>query len=267
MCYNYGVISPSQHIVIALITLVGAAANSIAGGGTLLTFPALVGLGVPSLVANATSTVALWPGTLTSLYGYRDELRGAKAVAIAFFIPSVLGGLVGGVLLTLTTQRQFDHIVPWLVGFATTVFMLQKPILAALRRYSLAHPARENPASHRPPLGFMISHFFVSIYGGYFGGGAGMLILASLGLIGLTNIHQMNGLKNYFAITFNLVAICAFVWKGLVDWPIAATMAAGSIVGGWAGSNLAQKVPQSWIRGSVTVIGFSSAIWLFTHTK
>ena len=135
-------ISPSQHIVIALITLVGAAANSIAGGGTLLTFPALVGLGVPSLVANATSTVALWPGTLTSMYGYRDELRGAKAVAIAFFIPSVLGGLVGGVLLTLTTQRQFDHIVPWLVGFATTVFMLQKPILAAFRRYSLAHPAR-----------------------------------------------------------------------------------------------------------------------------
>ncbi len=245
--------------------MVGMAANSIAGGGTLLTFPALVGLGVPSLVANATSTVALWPGSLTSMYGYRQELRGARVIALAFTLPSILGGLLGGILLTLTTQRQFDHIVPWLVGFATLVFTLQRPILAALRRWSLAHPARENPASHRPPLGFMISHFFVSIYGGYFGGGAGMIILASLGLIGLTNIHQMNGLKNYFAITFNLVAIVAFIWKGLVDWPIAATMALGSIVGGWAGSTIAQRVPQQWVRGSVTVIGFSAAAWLFTH--
>lgn len=260
-------ISPTQHLVVALITLVGAAANSIAGGGTLLTFPALVGLGVPSLVANATSTVALWPGTLTSMVGYRDELRGARTLAIAFFVPSVLGGLVGGILLTLTTQRQFDHIVPWLVGFATTVFMLQKPILSTLRRWSLVHPHRENPVAHRPPVGYLVLHFFVAIYGGYFGGGAGMIILASLGLIGLTNIHQMNGLKNYFAITFNFVAIGAFIWKGLVDWPIAGTMAAGSIIGGWVGSNLAQKVPQEWIRGSVTVIGFSAAIWLFAHTR
>ena len=128
--------------------MVGMAANSIAGGGTLLTFPALVGLGVPSLVANATSTVALWPGSLTSMYGYRQELRGARVIALAFTLPSILGGLLGGILLTLTTQRQFDHIVPWLVGFATLVFTLQRPILAALRRWSLAHPARENPASH-----------------------------------------------------------------------------------------------------------------------
>jgi uncharacterized membrane protein YfcA len=260
-------ISPAQHVAIAVITLVAAAANSIAGGGTLLTFPALVGFGVPSIMANATSTVALWPGTLASMYGYRDELRGVRTLAIAFFLPSVLGGLAGGILLTVTTQRQFDHIVPWLVGFATTVFMLQTPILGALRRWSLAHPLRENPASHRPPLAILVLHFFVSIYGGYFGGGAGMIILASLGLIGLTNIHQMNGLKNYFAITFNIVAIGAFVWKGLVDWPIAATMSVGSIVGGWTGSNLAQKVPQEWIRGSVTVIGFASAIWLFTQAR
>ena len=165
------------------------------------------------------------------LFRSRQELRGARVIAIAFTLPSILGGLLGGVLLTLTTQRQFDHIVPWLVGFATTVFTLQRPILAALRRWSLAHPHREDPAAHRPPVGYLVLHFFVAIYGGYFGGGAGMIILAALGLIGLTNIHQMNGLKNYFAITFNFVAIIAFIWKGLVDWPIAATMALGSEIG------------------------------------
>lgn len=258
-------ITPAQHAGIAVVTFVGSIANSIAGGGTLLTLPALVGFGVPSIVANATSCIALLPGTISSMHGYRHEVRKARAIAYYFALPSVLGGLIGGLLLTVTSQKQFDFIVPFLVGFATIVFVLQRPILAGMRRWSNAHPAPGDVATRRPPNGFLIMHFFVSIYGGYSGGGAGMIILASLGLMGLTNIHQMNGLKNFFALTFNVVAIFAFMAKGLIDWPIAATMGVGSVLGGFVGSRVAQRVPQSWVRGSVGVIGAVAAGWLFLH--
>ena len=120
-------LSPAQHVLIAGIALLAGIANSIAGGGMLLVFPALVGLGVPSLFANATSTVALWPGALSSMYGYRSELVGVRPWAVHFLAPSLLGGLTGGILLTITTQQQFDQIVPWLVLFATIVFLFSAP--------------------------------------------------------------------------------------------------------------------------------------------
>jgi hypothetical protein len=260
-------LSPAQHVAIAAVAFLGMAANAIAGGGMLLTFPALIGLGVPSLTANATSTVALWPGSVASMLGYRDELRGARAWALHFFVPSLLGGLIGGTLLTLTSQQRFDAIVPWLVLLATVLFLFQQPVIAAVRRWSGAHPHERDPMTERPPRGFIIFHFFVAIYGGYFGGGAGLIMLAAFGLMGLTNIHQMNGLKNFFAVTFNLVAIGAFIWKGLVDWPVAATMAVGSVAGGAVASRLAQRVPQKFVRGAVSVIGFVAAAWLFVQRR
>src|SRR3972149_6892431 len=194
-------LSPAQHVAIAAIALLGGAVNAIAGGGMLLTFPALIGLGVPSLVANATSTVALWPASVASFLGYRAELTGVRAWALWFLAPSVAGGLLGGVLLTVTSQRRFDQIVPFLVLFATLLFLGQRPALDAL-----------NPRA--------------------------------FGLRGLTNIHQMNGLKNFCGLTFNLVAIGAFVVKGLVDWPIALTMALGSVLGGWGAAGVAPPRPR-----------------------
>jgi hypothetical protein len=256
-------ISPAQHVVIAFTALLGGAANSIAGGGMLLTFPALVGLGVPSLVANATSTVALWPGGVASMFGYRAELVGVRRWAMYFLAPSLLGGLTGGVLLTITTQRQFDRIVPFLVLFATFVFLFQRPLLDAVRRRTgYRSPSAVDATSTTPPTILLMGYYFVAVYGGYFGGGAGIIILAALGLMGLTNIHQMNGLKNVFAALFNLVAIGAFVWKGLVDWPIAATMMIGSTAGGFLASHTAQRVPQAWVRASIGVIGFAAAGWM-----
>ena len=142
-------ITPAQHVGIALVTFVGSIANSIAGGGTLLTLPALVGFGVPSIVANATSCVALLPGTIASMHGYRHEVRKARTIAYYFALPSVLGGLIGGLLLTVTSQKQFDFIVPFLVGFATIVFVLQRPILAGMRRWSNSHPAPGDVAAQR----------------------------------------------------------------------------------------------------------------------
>ena len=259
-------LSPAQHGAVIVIALFAGMANSIAGGGTLLTFPALIGLGIPSLMANATSTVALWPGGIASMIGYRAEVSSARVWAKHFILPSVLGGLVGGVLLTVTSQRLFDAIVPFLVLFATVLFLLQQPVLRAVRRWSGEHKApgkQTDPLLRPPPFGFLVFHFCSAVYGGYFGAGAGMVILAALGLMGLTNIHQMNGLKNFFAMIFNFVAMIAFVAKGLVNWPIAVTMMIGSIIGGSIASRLAQRVPQTWVRAAVGMIGFASAFWLF----
>ncbi len=252
--------SVAQLTAIAAVSAVSGMVNSIAGGGTLLTFPALLGLGVPPVSANATSTVALWPGSLASMLGYRRELAGAERWALKLAVPSIAGGLLGALLLMATTDEQFRRIVPWLVFGATLLFAFQARVMRWLRSYT-EQPHGESPIE--PTRGMMAAQFLVSIYGGYFGAGAGIVMLAVFGLMGMTNIHRMNGLKNFNGICFNGVAAATFAFKGLVNWPIALVMALGSSVGGYAMSGLAQRVPQAWVRGAVTLIGVASALWLF----
>lgn len=254
--------SAGQLSVIALVSLLGGAVNSIAGGGTLLTFPALLGLGVPPVAANATSTVALWPGSFASMMGYRRELPGIKTWALGLAIPSILGGGAGALLLLRTSDARFRAIVPWLVFGATVLFAVQGPFMKWLRR-RIAGPQGERPIS--PTAGMIAMQFLVAIYGGYFGAGAGIVMLGVFGLMGLTNIHQMNGLKNFNGLCFNGIAAMTFATMGLVNWPIAAVMTLGSSIGGYAMSHTAQKVPQSWVRAAVAVIGFASAAWLFVR--
>jgi hypothetical protein len=253
----------SRLIWVVLAAAIGGAINAIAGGGTLITFPALVGLGVPAIVANATSTVALWPGALGSMYGYRRELSGARAWAIRFAAPSLVGGLAGAVLLLRTPGERFDQIVPWLVLGATLLFLVQRPLMAALRDRSRAATPAVDPASASPTAALLLFQFGVAVYGGYFGAGIGILMLAALGLMGFTNIHRMNGLKNWGGLCINVTAAATFAIRGFVDWPVAIAMAIGAIAGGYAGSRLAQKVPQEWVRWAVIVIGFAAALWLF----
>jgi len=250
----------SQLAVIAVISAVGGMVNSIAGGGTLLTFPALLGLGVPAISANATSTVALWPGSLSSLWGYRRELEGARGWAVRLAIPSLLGGLAGAALLLVTPEERFKALVPWLVLGATCLFALQRPVM----RWVAAATADGASRPIEPAFGMLVMQFVVGAYGGYFGAGAGIVMLAVFGLMGLTNIHQMNGLKNFNGICFNGVAAITFAAMGYVNWPIAFVMAVGSSVGGYLMSGLAQRVPQDWVRNAVTVIGLGSAVWLFS---
>ena len=255
---------------VVVASVIGGAANSVAGGGTLLTFPALVGLGVPMVAANATSTVALWPGGLSSMLGYRDVLRGVRTWAKALVIPSLLGGLTGAWLLTRTSDAQFKALVPWLVLGATLLFMSQKRVGAWLRaRVGVAQAVATSPDDLPAPPGpwAMVVQFLVAIYGGYFGAGAGIVMLAAFGLLGLTNVHQMNGLKNFLALLFNFVAIVTFAMSGLVQWPIAAVMAVGSIIGGHYASRLAQRVNQDVMRQLIGVIGIASAIWLFISSR
>lgn len=231
--------------------------NSIAGGGTLVTFPAIVALGLSPLTANATSTVGLWPAAVGSMWGYREELTGTRPWVIRFTLPSLIGGALGALLLLETGQARFARIVPFLVLGATLLFMLQGPLLRALGR----HPAAA-PGTGAPLWVFLVIQLGVGIYGGYFGAGIGILMLATLELMGFSNIHQMNGLKNWGGLLMNAVAALLFVASGVVNWSVALAMAAGGLLGGYAGSRMAQRVGQRWVRRAVSAIGLGSFVWL-----
>lgn len=242
--------------------------NSIAGGGTLLTFPALIALGVPPLTANATSTVALWPGSISSVWGYRALLKGSGVWALGFALPSLFGGAFGAWLLLRTPPERFSAIVPWLVLGATALFVVQRPVMRWVRRRTepgagAAPTADEALTSRWPPLSILGYQFLVAIYGGYFGAGVGILMLAALGFMGLTNIHRMNGLKNWGGVCMNVVAAVIFASSSLVNWPVALAMAIGAIAGGYLGSRTAQRVSQDLVRRSVIAIGLISGLLLF----
>jgi len=244
---------------VVLAAAAGGAVNAIAGGGTLLTFPALIGLGIPALVANATSTVALWPGALGSMWGYRAELAGARAWAVRWAIPSVLGGFLGAWLLLRTSAERFEGLVPWLVLGATALFIIQRPLMERLRGRIVVS---DDPSTSAPSVTVLAYQFGVAVYGGYFGAGIGILMLAALGFLGFTNIHRMNGLKNFGGLCVNAVAAVTFAMSSIVDWPVAITMAIGAVVGGYAGSRLAQRVPQQRVRQAIILIGLASGAWL-----
>lgn len=229
--------------------------NALAGGGTILTFPALLLAGIPAIQANATSTVALVPGALSSLAGYRREVDTHRQWLTRLLVPSLLGGAVGSVLLLLTPEKTFARLAPYLVLFATLLFLFQ----IVWSRREPASVAAE-PASWKAAA---VAQFFVAIYGGYFGAGVGILMLVILGFLGLTNIHAMNGLKNFFGICINGVASAWFIVRGVVNWPLALLMMAGAIAGGWIGAGFARRIGKEKARVAVVVIGLGITVVLF----
>jgi len=232
--------------------------NSVAGGGTLVTFPTLVWLGLPSVIANATSTVAIWPGSPGSMWGYRRELRTAKPHMLALVAPSLVGGITGALLLRSTPTSTFDALVPYLILFATLLFMAQEAIQRILKTADA--PSHK---SWRWLAGAMVFQLFVGIYGGYFGAGIGIFMLAALGFLGLADIHQMNGLKVFFGGCINGVAALYFIWAKMVYWPDVLLMAAGAIVGGYGGAGMARRLGRTAVRRIVIAIGFGMALSLF----
>ena len=260
-CRGYESLSLPAFILIFVAAAIGGAVNSVAGGGTLLTFPAIVWLGVPPLIANATSTVALWPGALGSMWAYRGELRGARRWVVWFTIPSLAGGAFGAWLLLHTSADRFDAIVPFLVLGATLLFVVQRPLTRWLSPATAEFPGPA-PLPPRPAPWVLGAQFAVGVYGGYFGAGIGILMLAVLGAMGMTNIHRMNGLKNWGAMCMNGVAALAFVLSGLVNWPVAIAMAAGGLAGGYTGARLALRAGPLWVRRAVVLIGLLAFVWL-----
>lgn len=264
----------AQYGVLLGAAAIGGAINAVAGGGTLLTFPALLWAGQPEIVANATSTVALWPGQLGSLWGYRKEVGRDRRAIVVLALPSFLGGVIGAVLLLRTGNETFRRLVPYLILMATCLFMAQEPLSRWLRRRGA--PGASVPGTPVAAVPFrgpsvlrwlLIAGFqlMVAIYGGYFGAGIGILMLAALGLLGFTNIHQMNGLKNINGMCINGVAAFLFIVKGLVDWRLALLMAIGAVAGGYAGAGVAQRVGQRNVRRMIVLIGLALAVSLLVR--
>ncbi|SPE51792.1 conserved membrane hypothetical protein [Verrucomicrobia bacterium] len=237
----------------------GGAINAVAGGGTLVTFPTLLFFGTPPIVANATSTLALAIGTSGGIYGYRRHLEAVKPWLWRFAPVSLVGGLLGSILLTHTTNHTFATLVPFLILFATMLFLAQ----GVLRRLVGLRVPTEKAGKGLALWGALLFQFAVALYGGYFGAGIGILMLASLGLIGWTNIHEMNMLKTILGSMINLIATAWFVLAGLIDWPKAGVMTAGALAGYYLGSHYSQQISQARVRQIVTAIGFVLSAVMF----
>ena len=246
-----------SYLVVFIAAFVAGAINSVAGGGTLLTFPSLVWVGLPSTIANATSTVAIWPGSLGAMWGYRRDLAGLPPSTYSLIIPSFIGGTIGAVLLVMTPTAVFDRLIPLLILFATLLFMLQEPVQRVVKTTGKAHAGSTGWL-----IGALLFQFLVAVYGGYFGAGIGILMLAAFGIMGFTDIHQMNGLKTFLALCINGLAAAYFIWNGMVSWPHALVMAVGAILGGVGGAGFARRIGPKGVHRSVIIVGFTMAISL-----
>ena len=236
--------------------------NSIAGGGTLLTFPVLIWLGLDPKVANATSTVALWPGLFGGMFGYRREMSDSSQILIRLGAVSLVGGGVGAWLLIATPSPVFARLVPLLILFATVLFMIQGPVNRWLRL-----PTQGGESMKAWWSFAIVVQFFSAVYGGYFGAGNGIWMLAAMGLLGMHDIHRANGIKNFLGICINCVAVISFSIAHLVSWPKALLMAVGALAGGYVGSRSAQRVGRTFIRRAIVVIGFAITIVLLWRMR
>lgn len=249
--------------------------NSIAGGGTFLTLPMLIFTGVPAKIANATSTVALWPGSVASAYGYLPELRAQQGRRPLFLI-SFAGGLLGALLLLATGESTFRLLIPWLLLVATALFGLGPSITRRLRR-----DAARVPDIGKLTLATAVTQFVIAVYGGYFGAGIGILMLAALALSGMEDLHAMNGLKNGLATAINGIAVFTFIVLDLIPipssipwiqnedvlwWPQVVVMVLASIAGGIAGVRLARWLPTRITRGVILTIGIVLTASFFYKT-
>lgn len=246
----------SHWILIFAASAVAGMINSVAG--TLVTFPTLIWVGQPPIIANATNTAALWPGSLGSLWGYRQDLRQTHQRLYLLVLPSILGGVLGAILLKLTPPGVFSRLVPFLILFATLLFAFQ----GIVQRWMKLQEIHHHEISLRWMVGASFFQFAVAVYGGYFGAGIGILMLAALSLLGLTDIHHMNGMKNLFALCINAVAAFYFMAVGLVAWKVALVMALGATISGYGGAGLARRLGPAIVRRIVIGIGLTMAFSL-----
>jgi uncharacterized membrane protein YfcA len=237
--------------------------NAMAGGGTILTYPALLFLGESAITANATSTVALLPGAAASLFGYRREVAANREWLKTLFLPSLLGGALGAFLLLRTPVKTFAGLAPFLILFATFLFMLQ----GAVARWARSTGREHSGLTPGRLAAAVLYQFGVGVYGGYFGAGIGILMLAVLGFLGLSDIHAANGIKNFFGMCINGVAAGYFILRGAVDWQAALIMIAGAIAGGYAGAGFARRIGREKARAAVVVIGFLVAALLLFQRR
>lgn len=252
-------VAGALHLVAAAAAaFVAGGVNSVAGGGTLITFPTLMWLGLSSVTANATNTVAIWPGSLGSLWGFRRELSETDPIMLWLVLPSFAGGITGAFLLRLTPTHTFDRIIPFLILFATVLFTVQGPIQRKLGT------ARED--RHRSPRWLATAIFiqlFVGIYGGYFGAGMGIMMLTVLSVLGMKDILRMNALTSLYALCINGIAAALFIWAHMVRWHFVLVMAIAAVAGGWGAAGVARRIGRTSVRRFVIAIGYIITVVLF----
>ncbi len=260
--------TPAQALLLGGAAFGAGVMNAIAGGGTILTFPALVALGLPAITANATSAVALLPAAASSLFGYRREVQRHASWLRTLFLPSLIGGAAGSLLLLSTPLQLFTRLAPWLVLLACGLFGLQGVFVR--RRAVEGKDLKDERETGE--VGALLSgrlavavgaQLAIAVYGGYFGAGIGILMLALLGFLGLSDIHAMNGLKNFFNLSINLIAALLFIAHDAVAWPVALVMIPCAILGGYGGARFARRIGRERARTAVVGIGLAMAALLF----
>lgn len=262
-------LSPSHTALLFAVAFLAGAVNSIAGGGSLLTFAALIVSGVPPLLANTTSTVALLPGSFSSLWGFRRELKGEARLLFIVSLPSLLGGILGAALLLKIGEPRFDFLVPWLILGATALFVAQEPLTRLFGRLlpSGAAAQQETPSARQRPAVLLAVGLFqlvVAIYGGFFGSGMGILMLATFGLAGVASLHRRNGLKHAAALCINGPAALIFIRHGYVQLGPALLMMLAALGGGYGGARLALRVGIPAVRQAIICINLAlaaTALW------
>ncbi len=246
----------SSYLLLIAAALGAGLMNSVAGGGSFLTFPALVFTGVPSIIANATSTVALFPGALASAWAYRQDFKGLeKSPLKPALLVSIAGGVVGALLLLFTSQKTFDLIIPWLLLGATVSFALGPAIMKRLNRQNWMGPRT-----------LILFQFIVGIYGGYFGGAVGIIMLAVWTLAGMRDIHAMNGGRTLLGGVMNAAAVVCFIIAGKIWWLQTALMLVAAVTGGYAGARFARRVNPVVVRSIIIAVSITVTAAFFLRS-
>ncbi|SNZ16511.1 sulfite exporter TauE/SafE family protein [Hydrogenobacter hydrogenophilus] len=246
----------TEFLVVLVASFLAGATNAVAGGGTLITFPVLVWLGTDPISANITNTVSLWTGSLFSALGFRDHVKKGKEHLKALLIPSILGGFAGAYLLVKTSSNTFRILIPFLILFATILLMLNEKLIT----WTKVHLKGRSY-----PLVF-IAQFLTALYGGYFGAGIGIIMLASLGMVGIADIHIANGIKNILGMTINGIASVYFLFSGHVLWSYAFLMMLGFALGGYAGARLSLRFDRKKVKLFVVLWGFLLSLFFFLNS-
>jgi uncharacterized membrane protein YfcA len=250
-------------VALCVAAFFAGAMNSVAGGGTLLTFPALTSV-ISEAMANGTSTVALLPGSIAGAVGYRQELWECRRFVVRMLAPSIVGGYLGAALVGYNKEA-FARLVPWLILTAAVLFVVQAPLSAWVKKRAAregGNPDHEEP-DWKTQACVIAFQFLVAVYGGSFGAGIGILMLSALGFMGVGDIHRMNAVKTCLAAAINTASVVVFVRDGLVKWELAWPMVIAAIVGGYVGARVARRLPAKYVRYAVIVIGFGLAAFYF----
>ena len=248
-----GPVPPFEIVVLVTVGFFAGTSNALVGGGTLFTFPVLLAAGLPPVIANTTTTVALVPGTFTSAYAYLPELHRIRERLPLRIGVATAGGLTGALLLLVSGNALFFYLVPWLLGAATIIFTFSRQIVRGVTR-----------GSHRKNERQLLAMEFVSaIYGGYFGAAIGILLLASMALAGEQDMQSANAQRNFLVCFINGVAALLFIVAGAVDWTVALIVMVGSIAGGYFGARVARRIPNEWLRRTVTAAGAMFSVYYF----